>query len=130
MESLEFWGVSFRSVMHMQWFQASVCVSMVCMLLLLLPLILKEDYNPIYNIIPVGFFSSMHFTVFLSAVVLTKGGAVNGNIFSVDCIWFNALMAFIYAIVCLIIWQVTRKSKLHPIKKANPQAKAIKYWYH
>ena len=46
--------------------------------------------------------ASGHAWVSYRAAVVTKFGKVNGDGYSVDCIWFNALLSFTY--VLLYFW--------------------------
>lgn len=50
-----------------------------------------------------------HMVIAFQAIVITKGGTVNGPVNSVDCIWFNALMSAAYFIFWLLIKKFAAK---------------------
>ncbi len=91
--------IHFQSSTHRNWFIASISLlilsSIFTGLIFHLPWIKLKYFLWAYLL-------SMHLGTSLLALIFTKGGKHNHIIYSRDCIWFNALMAFIYLIVMSI----------------------------
>jgi hypothetical protein len=97
-ESVIHLGIHFRSVSHYHWFVGS----MILLGLSLLCSVLEMDKRPV-DLMQ----SWWHWPVFchagtsVTAIFVTHFGQVNGPIYSVDCIWFNALMSLMNYFVFL-----------------------------
>jgi hypothetical protein len=102
MGSVELWGISFRSVSHMHWFILSTGLLVGHVIIQLAVRFLRPGDGP-FNPTPV---LSLHGIVIISAVIKTHFGTVNGPAYSVDCIWFNALMTLIH----LLIWRLSLRT--------------------
>lgn len=114
LEQVTFWGLSFRSASHMHWFQMSVVVFALSVLSLLVWFFFFRKSND-FLICPfvmwqLGF--AIHVLQPPIALIVTRGGTVNGPIYSVDCIWFNALMACIYFLGWRRLWKRLGINKL------------------
>lgn len=102
MEAVALFGITFRSGYHLSWFLitmtlfgASVVCSVICL------------WQRCYSWpIEIWFFLGiMSLGTSLSAITVTHFGVINGPIWSMDCIWYNGLLAGIYfscAGICLI----------------------------
>ncbi|MDA2935975.1 hypothetical protein MYX06_02050 [Patescibacteria group bacterium AH-259-L05] len=117
MDSVVFWGIEFRSVTHMEWFQTSIEFFVTTILLFMLMGILVKigQAEPELLFIPVVFWVVLiffHGLASFAAYIITKGGAINGPAWSVDCIWFNALVAGVYIVFCLITARYWKKLKV------------------
>jgi len=109
-EEAEFLGITFRSSDHMQWFQMSMGLAIINFSGLVFRYATRHSSNPFFSKITVLLVILM--VGIILSHVMTSGVAVlnalvsvvqhqnpNGPVFSIDCIWFNALMAGTYAIV-------------------------------
>jgi len=117
MGSVKFLGIVFRSQSHMEWFQMSMTFLVISLIWYLAALVLSKRSQVVF------FTPGMLWVMFLGFHVMTmaealavvsvrffKGVPLNGKMFSVDCIWFNALMAFIYVLLFLIVRKSSKKS--------------------
>lgn len=93
------WIINFQSKAHQQWFIISLSLliisSVITGLTLYISWIKLKYFLWLYLL-------CIHLGTSLLALIFTKGGKHNHIIYSRDCIWFNALMAFIYLIVMSI----------------------------
>ena len=107
----EHFGVVFRSTSHYGWFLLSAfCfVAIVAWNVLgVFYLAWRKRLNDGYPAVlafPSIFMTLFHVSTSLGAVIFTRFGQINGPIYSVDCIWFNLLMAVLY----LFMFWVTNK---------------------
>ena len=101
MEPVEFLGIVFRSAGHVSWFKFTM-VMMALSIIVSGGLLIARVY--IGPSIVWGCHAFPSFLISLRAVFATKFGAVNGSVWSVDCIWYNGMLAGIYffsAALCL-----------------------------
>ncbi|MBU4511845.1 hypothetical protein KKD19_01180 [Patescibacteria group bacterium] len=92
MEKIVFWGIIFRSSSHMRWFQTTMIILALCIMVFLFYYLIKGR-----GLYWTWFFGgSTHAWATFMAIIATKFGAVNGSAYSADCIWFNGLMVGIY----------------------------------
>ncbi len=110
MEATEFLGITFRSPQHMHWFVMSMGYLVIVLSCVGIRSFLSGSFDK-GGLLRWGIV--YHLFTSLSAVVITKFGTINGPVYSRDCIWFNALMAALYA----VIWYVgtryfNRKNKV------------------
>lgn len=94
MEDPRLIGIKFRSSGHIVWFIMS------CVILLLIVFIYfltyKVEGQLSFRYFPTGFVMVYHGSVFVTATFATRFGKINGLTYSVDCIWFNALMVAVH----------------------------------
>jgi len=92
-EPLEFWGITFRSASHLAYFKLSVTVFLASIGWCFGKSIFSGRFAPtrFWNIMGVA-----HSVVSLQAAVYTKMGQANDLVYSAECVWFNALAAFLY----------------------------------
>lgn len=102
MEAVELFGITFRSEHHLHWFimtmmlfGASLLCAAICMW--------RKLYMGPFAIW--GSLSFISFSTFMSAIVETKLGMVNGPVWSVDCIWYNGLLTALY-LSCIVIYRI------------------------
>ena len=107
---MEIWflRVMFRSKYHFRHFIVSV-VALGISLVAFFVLGGGEEYFTLVFIYSV--FGLFFFSLFLQATIETEWGDKNGEVWSKDCIWFNALMTAIY--ILGIIGTIARAS-YHP----------------
>ena len=94
MEKIEFYGIVFRSVSHMAWFEVSTslfCMSMAWCVTKAALTAKKITYTYLWIVL-----ATIHAGVSIDAFFATKGGSINGDMYSIDCIWFNAFLCFSY----------------------------------
>jgi len=100
---LHFMGISFRSHSHMYWFQGSMTFAIISAASLLWCLRTRPPRDTL-RLVTIYWSLVLAFHVFASttaswvayekAIILGKDP--NGPLFSVDCIWFNAMMSALY----------------------------------
>lgn len=117
MTEVVFWGIHFRSVYHMRWFQGSCAYFLFTILILIVSIILLRRYlNALILPITFWFLGILgHCGMGLSAIFATEFGKINGDVMSVDCIWFNFLCGAIYIVMIIISLIVARL-----VRKRNP----------
>lgn len=97
--------ISFRSDHHKSFFLWSTAIFVFCLLggfigLNIAKALSKEkDLVNFLSLMPFFVIGGSHLFVFFMAIKKTKFGKRSTYTFSVDCIWFNALMFAIYAIL-------------------------------
>jgi hypothetical protein len=109
MEHVVHWGITFRSSQHYIWFLIVLGVAatlgiVYCVTLLLRgtrALAARETLATMWSWAGQAFAS-----VSGTAILATKFGTENGPAYSVDCIWFNALVAVVF---CTIAYLLRRK---------------------
>ena len=89
----EFLGIVFRSELHMMWFELTVGVLVLATIILCGFLFFKSYEFPIFIF---GSLGVAFLCVSITSVGMTRFGTVNGENWSVDCIWYNALLSVIY----------------------------------
>jgi hypothetical protein len=87
--------LTFRSQEHLKWFIMSMFVFFGSLYVLSI----AHDDVPVFFLF--RFCTITYAVVSLFAFVVTEGGKINGDVFSVDCIWFNALMSSVYLAILL-----------------------------
>jgi len=99
MERLKMYGISFRSVQHFEWFTttlqffaASIFISVI-----------SASLMPTVAQVLWGALLILHFVIAVAAVFVTKFGKVNGPTTSVDCVWFNGVVAAVYAGLIVLV---------------------------
>lgn len=102
MEAVEFLGLSFRSSHHMHWFQ---CSMMFLGLSVIWFFVTRSD--DLHSTIVWKFLGVYHALAFVLAGIelllnYLKNQPIDGGVSSVDCIWFNAIMVFIYCTGLLV----------------------------
>lgn len=124
MEQAILWGIEFSSAGHMNWFIFSmICFGIStgwCLITLGIKLIMRLNIKlSSTSLYTTGWALGMtgHFWTSIMAIIFTKFGTENGRIYSVDCIWFNALMGVIYMGLCLLVGFIGRK--LDPITQKS-----------
>lgn len=101
METIEFWGIGFRSAIHLGWFQGTLIIFTATVVWFLAnSIFLRKSITPSVSCVSWKFMALFHIIVSFQAIVFTKGGMDNSATSSVDCIWFNALVSFVY----LVLW--------------------------
>jgi hypothetical protein len=102
MDTVEFWGIVFRSGSHMCWFQMSMIMLAFgltwCLIVLITAKKLPNKVSAQDILLP---FLLFHIYTSTSAVLVIAGRffmdmPINGRVYSTDCIWFNAIMVVIY----------------------------------
>ena len=94
MEELSFWGITFRSSEHMAYFILYVCHLSVLAIVTVVWFFSKRSAQSRRNIMALWLSTCTGpLLTSISAAFLTKFGTQNGPVFSVDCIWFNALVS-------------------------------------
>lgn len=97
-------GLSFRSKSHRHHFRASILL--VCAVLgmaIVLPAVAAPFAMPCVM---------AHGSIMLTALEQTRWGRVNGKRFSRDCIWFNGLMAIVYAVITVVAFHLAHGMRL------------------
>lgn len=106
MNIVQFLGIEFRSVEHLFWFKLSSATFLAYFVFFAARLIIKKFRKnfifSVYVSIVSVLFCICHFEVSIKAYSFTKGGQINGNLFSADCIWFNGLLAIVYGLFCVL----------------------------
>src|SRR3989344_7554293 len=102
---IRFLGVLFRSKYHFRHFIVSM-VALGISLVAFFTLGDGEEYFPL--VFGYFVFALLFFSLFLQATIETEWGDKNGEVWSKDCIWFNALMTAIY--ILGIIGTIARAS--------------------
>lgn len=97
MRTLEFLGITFRSAQHQTWFLQSMAFLLGG--LVWFALAIKVRCLRPYRTVPWRILWQLHLIAAYFAHRFTKGGELNGDIFSRDCIWFNSLLGVMY--LCL-----------------------------
>ena len=106
MESLELLGITFRSAQHMHWFV------LTCFLFVISTLgFFTTRDNLLIRTLSWHFLFYYHGFFAVASIVATEGGTINGVTWSVDCIWFNSLMAVMYLGLYLLL---QKKKKRNP----------------
>ncbi len=110
---LYFWGIGFRSLSHLHWFQGSVFMltaSLIASAWCLKSRPSKEHHNlVVIFLILTGLFHALAFlTASVSAYKKTYvlHQDPNGPLFSVDCIWWNALLTVGYVGLVAVLRRV------------------------
>ena len=108
MNSIEFFGIVFRSEQHLHWFFLTLIVFAVVVILLAVFYVIASSAEMEYQGKWMQFsvelcfafcFSSLFTTtaaILIAAANFLRHMPVNGPVWSLDCIWFNALVAMIY----------------------------------
>lgn len=86
-------GYTFRSGGHLVWFFTS-------MLMLTYVAYARLRYPAVTQM--QSWFILFHAMSSLQAVISTRFGRYNGRMYSVDCIWFNALMAVVLGVIVYV----------------------------
>jgi hypothetical protein len=102
MENPTFLGVNFRSTAHLVWFFLSLAAMAMSLPAAFWPILQRRigigpDPNAVLQY-PLG----AHLGVALLALILTRGGTREYRSYSVDCIWWNALMSAFYGAIMLV----------------------------
>ena len=107
MEKPKFFGLTFRSAGHVLWFVLSLTglavTTLVAVALALYRRVGDGGPSPIV-VWQYPFWS--HFGVGVAAVILTRAGTRQYRSFSIDCIWWNALMTALYGAILLAAWRL------------------------
>lgn len=90
MEAVEFLGISFRSEQHLGWFVFSMLIFFISTA----TVFISRVNDGRFKLFLVLFL--YHCLVSFIAIIITNFGAINSKSVSVDCIWFNGLMAVLY----------------------------------
>lgn len=56
--------------------------------------------------------ATMFFSISLKAVVRTSFGTVNGPEWSIDCIWYNALLGSNYVIAAFLTYHIMKRNRI------------------
>lgn len=108
MDHIEFWGITFRSLGHLGWFQLTMVVLVTSVLYYGWCV---TSARRLFMTYPLwwwlGFFQSgaSVVTALIIAGRYQQQQPLNGATYSVDCIWFNALIGSLY----LLLWWTTKK---------------------
>ena len=89
----KFLGISFRSEHHKRHFILSM-VALAISIGVFSIFVLVRQYSGLVWFL--SFMTLCYGGISLEALVRTNGGVFNAKVWSVDCIWFNALMAGIF----------------------------------
>jgi hypothetical protein len=120
-EPIEFWGIAFKGAHHLRWFQGAL-VGFIIVSLLVICLSFWNVYCGLY----LFDFLAFVFLIFsLVAVIGTSFGTSNNHMFSIDCIWFNALVALAFVLLRAIIFLVYRITH----RKTVGKARQLKNWF-
>lgn len=97
-ESVEWLDIVFRSPDHLIWFKMSLILFAGGFIAFLI-----NFWKPrsSWHKLP-GSLAFFHLTASFLAIIHTQGGTINGPVYSVDCIWFNALMGAIHTVLFLV----------------------------
>ncbi len=103
MPSLVHWGITFRSYSHWMWFRMSMWLFVVSWAYYFFALFLSKKFSGPASA-RVGLWRYLlffHSVTSIEAIAVAAGKylthhPVNGAMYSIDCIWFNALMAVCY----------------------------------
>src|SRR3989344_1082414 len=88
---VEFLGIAFRSASHLAWFKMNLTIFVLSW-----AWYLASRSGRHWRFLSVFCSATTFNAIFTIAVRLFKGVALDGEVYSRDCIWFNGLMAFIY----------------------------------
>jgi hypothetical protein len=104
-----FFGIHFRSASHLLWFEISMVLFGISILESFFCLLSKKDElaEKVYGM--QKSIARFHGATALIAVFVTKFGTVNGDAYSVDCIWFNSLMVAIYLMFVFSVRKIRAK---------------------
>lgn len=105
MEAVEFLGITFRSSYHVDWFIMTMTLFGASLLWSVICLLQRCYEGPVMIWFLLGIVS---LATFMSAISQTKFGTINGPVWSVDCIWYNGLLAGIYFFCAGICFIYTR----------------------
>jgi len=97
MEAVEFIGISFRSGSHAIYFAMTMSIFFGVVSFTIMRMKIKKKYT--HDYFHLLQFAFAHILVGIMAVISTKFGAKNGTVTSVDCIWYNSSMAFMFFLV-------------------------------
>lgn len=97
MEAVEFCGITFRSALHLHHFIRMIIVLGASIAWLFLAIYRRHYEESVAGFVAwLCFFGVLSFVASMKAISITKWGVLNGPMWSVDCIWFNALLGTIY----------------------------------
>lgn len=96
MDQPEFLWITFRSTSHMSWFFFTQALFWCAIVFAALQIVLTQSWS--FKSL-LGGLATWEFIVSLTAIFVTKFGTINGPTYSIDCIWYNALMGTLY--ICL-----------------------------
>jgi hypothetical protein len=97
LETVDLWGIHFRSVSHALWFMATMGILLTATFFYMR----SAWHGRAPNTAWVKTYTLAHLVTAVIAVWLTSEGTVSTPGFSVDCIWFNSLMALLHLVVFL-----------------------------
>lgn len=107
---ISFLGVDFRSVQHLYWFEGTTLVLLAGLAATAFVLWSRAPADSrrvlgIFLVLVGGFHGAVSLEAARRAwrAVHVTHTDPNGPLFSVDCIWFNALMAALYAATALVL---------------------------
>lgn len=113
MDTIEFLGITFRSIQHMNWFIFTV-ISLIIIVIINLLFLTPMRRSLSLQILGTYIFmlsGAIHLIALLTALIKTKGGVINGPITSVDCIWFNGVMFFVVLFFSLLSIRFYKRGK-------------------
>ena len=93
---------SFRSPEHLFWFIGAVIVLLATTVLVIDLQTRRPRRFPFAQLIWLAC-ANFYSNVSAQAVALTNGGKYEFGQYSPDCIWFNAGVAWLYIILCIVI---------------------------
>ena len=109
METVDFWEITFRSAQHLGWFIKTLVVFTVTVgWFFVNSIFIRKSITPSLSWLLMVL---VHIVASLVSVVATRFGTVNGSEYSVDCIWFNALVALVYLILWWLIYMKFTKEE-------------------
>ncbi len=109
MDPVEFLGITFRNDDHMGWFIITMTILISTFIIGAVSIMWAKNYEaPRMMWLAFGWFSAL---TSLDAVFETRFGTVNGYVYSVDCIWYNALLAGIYFSTAALCTSLDRRRR-------------------
>ena len=102
-------GIAFRSLEHFHWFVVSVSMFLALVLVTTATAWYMRSQKPLRVLKVV---STFHLGTTCIALFATKLGTQSGRVYSIDCIWFNPLMATLYVLCFLGLRRVLRPREL------------------
>lgn len=116
-ESIWFLGIGFRSESHLYWFQGSMTFAMASLALFAYcvrgaPSDDTRRLATIYWAITLVFhaLASITASVYAYKQIYWLGKSPNGPLFSLDCIWFNAMMTVVYVGLIAVLRRTAKRA--------------------
>ncbi len=104
-KKIRYFGISFRSRQHLDWFKCSVVIFLACFALFVFHFSIGKELGDqrILKVLCICI-SGIYGIALLMALRMTRGKEKNSSEeFSVDCIWFNGAMMIVYIVPLIIL---------------------------